>query len=173
MQVGLVCCVSSVSELSRREIELTADTLSEELDQAVDMPPPGITREHVEARVNEWKQRLHGLFFDIGVWARARGWRVDDSAQCPMHEQLMQQFDIPPTDQPILRLDGEHGYALFKPKALWVIGANGRVDLFTSRGAFTIVDLAEAGEAPRWTVYGRNKSPNGARFSPALIDSLV
>lgn len=152
---------------------MMAGTMSDELEQADDLPPPGVTREHVEDRVDEWRQRLHDLFSDIGSWARARGWRVDDSGRVPMHEQLMQQFDMPATDQPILRLDRAQVYALFKPKALWVIGANGRIDLFTSRGAFTIVDLAEAGEAPRWTVYGGNKSPNGASFSPALIESLV
>ncbi|MCC5978427.1 MAG: hypothetical protein JJU21_10225 [Salinarimonas sp.] len=152
---------------------MTADTMSDELEQVDDTPAPGVTREHIECRVDEWRQRLHDLFSDVEIWARARGWRVDDSGRVPMHEQLMRQFDMPATDQPILRLEGEHGYALFKPKALWVIGANGRVDLFTSRGAFNIVDLAEAGEAPRWTVFGGNKSPNGASFSPTLLESLI
>lgn len=152
---------------------MMADTTSDELEQLDDTLPPGVTREHIESRVDEWRQRLHDLFSDVIIWARAQGWRVDDSGRVPMHEQLMRQFDMPATDQPVLRLDGEQGYALFRPKALWVIGANGRVDLFTARGAFTIVDLAEAGEAPRWTVYGGNKSPNGALFSPALIETLV
>ena len=85
----------------------------------------------------------------------------------------MQKFGVLATEQPTLRLDGEDGYALFKPKGLWVIGANGRIDLYTSKGTFIIVDLAERGAAPRWTIFRASQKPDGDAFKPEMITTLV
>jgi len=70
-------------------------------------------------------------------------------------------------------LDREQSYALFKPKALWVIGANGRIDLYTSKGTFVIVDLAEHGTTPRWTIFRASKNPDGDLFKPEMIANLA
>ncbi len=90
-----------------------------------------------------------------------------------MHEELMEQFGVPATEQPTLRLDDEHRYALFKPKGLWVIGANGRIDLYTSKGTFIMVDLAEHGATPRWTIFRTNQNRDGEPFKPEMIANLV
>ncbi|NJO53957.1 MAG: hypothetical protein HC829_03150 [Bacteroidales bacterium] len=107
--------------------------MSDDLDAIEESPQTTVTKELVEKRVQDWKIRLHALFQAVRTWALANGWRVDDSGTVGMHEELMQTFDVPATEQPTLRLDGDRGYALFKPKGLWVIGANGRIDLYTSR----------------------------------------
>ena len=85
----------------------------------------------------------------------------------------MQKFGVPATKQPTLRLDGDHRYALFKPTGLWVIGANGRLDLYTSKGTFIIVDLAERGAAPRWTIFRASKKRDGDLFTPGMVANLV
>jgi hypothetical protein len=132
-----------------------------------------VTKEDVEKRVQDWKTRLSDLFRRVSDWARENGWQVNDSGEVSLHEDLMQRFNLPATGQPTLRLDGERGYALFKPKGLWVIGANGRIDLYTSRGTFIIVDLAERGTAPRWTIFRTNSKPEGEPFSPELLTNLI
>ncbi|WP_157043152.1 hypothetical protein [Rhodopseudomonas palustris] len=147
--------------------------MSDDLDAMEDGRETTVTKELVEKRVRDWKDRLHDLFRDVSTWAEKNGWRVDDHGKVSMHEELMQKYDVPATDQPTLRLDDGRGYALFKPKALWVIGANGRIDLYTSKGTFIIVDLAERGDAPQWTIFRASQKREGDAFSPEMIADLV
>ncbi len=147
--------------------------MNDDLNDVADGPQTSFTRELVEDRVQDWKNRLHELFREVSTWALKNGWRVDDSGTVGMHEELMQKFDVPATEQPTLRLDGDHGYVLFKPKGLWVIGANGRIDLYTSKGTFILVDLAERGEAPRWTIFRATRKREGELFTPEMIASLA
>ncbi|QLH73016.1 hypothetical protein [Rhodopseudomonas palustris] len=147
--------------------------MSDDLDVVDGGTETQVTKQHVEERVQDWKNRLSDLFRDVGGWARDNGWQVDDRGKVSMHEELMQKFNLPPTSQPTLRLDGECGYALFKPKGLWVIGANGRVDLYTSKGTFIIVDLAERGEPPRWTIFRTSSKREGEPFSPEILANLI
>lgn len=132
-----------------------------------------VTKEYVEARVANWKARLQAFFQVIQAWAERNGWKVDGSGTVRMHEELMQNVGVPATDQPTLRLDNDHGYALFKPKALWVVGANGRIDLYTSKGTFIIVDLEDANAAPRWTIFRATQRRDGDPFTPDIIARLV
>lgn len=147
--------------------------MRDDLDVVEGGPETLVTREHVEERVQDWKNRLRDLFREVGDWARENGWKVDDSGEVSMHEELMQKFNLAATRQPTLRLDGERGYALFKPKGLWVIGANGRIDLYTSKGAFIIVDLAERGDAPRWTIFRTSSKREGEPFSTGILANLI
>lgn len=147
--------------------------MSDDLDAMEESPQTSVTKELVEERVQDWKDRLHTLFQDVRAWAVENGWRVDDSGTVGMHEELMRRFGVPATEQPTLRLDGDRGYALFKPKGLRVIGANGRIDLYTSKGTFIIVDLAERGAAPRWTIFRASQKREGDRLKPGIIANLV
>lgn len=90
-----------------------------------------------------------------------------------MFDELMQQCGGPATEQPTLRSDADHDYALFKPKGLWVIGANGRIDLDTSKGPFIIVDLAERGASSRWTIFRASPKPDGEGFTPDILARLA
>ena len=147
--------------------------MSDDLGAMEEFPETIVTKELVEQGVKDWKNRLHALFGQVSAWAQKNGWRVDDSGEVSMHEELMQKFNVPATGQPTLRLDGDRGYALFKPKGLWVIGANGRIDLYTSKGTFIILDLAERGAAPRWTIFRASQEREGDLFSPEMIANLV
>jgi hypothetical protein len=147
--------------------------MNDDLDAVEESPQTTVTKELVEERVRDWKNRLRAFFQEVRAWAIEKGWQVDDSGAVGMHEELMQKFDVPATRQPTLRLDGEHGYALFKPRGPWVIGANGRIDLYTSKGTFIIVDLAERGSAPRWTIFRASQNRDGDLFRPEMIANLV
>jgi hypothetical protein len=147
--------------------------MSDDQDAMEESPQILVTKERVEERVQDWKDRLHALFREVRAWAVENSWRVDDSGTVRMDEELMQQFGVPATRQPTLRLDRDHSYALFKPKGLWVIGANGRIDLYTSKGTFIIVDLAESGTAPRWTIFRTSQKRDGDLFRPEMIANLV
>jgi len=147
--------------------------MSDDLDAMEDTPQADVTKDEVQQRVQDWKNHLHALFDEISAWAKENGWLVKDVGTVGMYEELMQKLNVPATEQPTLRLDRGDSFALFMPKGLWVIGANGRIDLYTSKGTFVIVDLAESGSDPRWTIFRASANRGGDRFQPEMITALV
>ena len=135
---------------------------------------PGVTRDEIERRVDDWLDRLHGMFASTEGWAVENGWRVASSGTSMMDEELMRRVHMSPRQQPTLRLEREDGgYALFKPKGLWVIGANGRIDLYTPKGAFIIIDQAGQYEEPRWRVFRTSDRREGSQYTPEILRDLV
>lgn len=147
--------------------------MNDKIDEANGETATGVTKESVEERVAEWKRRLRSLYAEVRTWGKQNAWSVSDDATVGMNEELMQRTGVSPTNQPVLRLDGPKGYALFKPKGLWVIGANGRIDLYTSKGAYVLVDLADYGASPRWTIFRTSDKREGIAFTPEVIEGLV
>jgi hypothetical protein len=90
-----------------------------------------------------------------------------------MHEPLMQKFNLPARDIPVLELwSGEHS-ARLEPRGLWIIGANGRLDLFAGTRHYMIVDTAENLQPPQWQIAPfsdrRQLTPlNSSTFGAAL-----
>jgi len=178
--LGRTLNARDISEMMEaRCFQLTRDAgtkgavVNDDLDDMEERLQSPVTKDIVEARVEDWKNRLRALFRQVTAWASENGWNVDDSGTVGMHEEIMQKFGVPATEQPTLRLDGEQGYVLFKPKGLWVIGANGRIDLYTSKGTFIIVDLAETGCPPTWTIFRATQKRDGDQFTPEMLASLV
>lgn len=48
--------------------------------------------------------------------------------------------------------DGSRRIGGLKPIALWVIGANGRIDVDSPSGSYTIVDIAKNFDPPKWEI---------------------
>jgi hypothetical protein len=133
-------------------------------------PSTAITAEEIQRRVENWLERLRQLYEQINLWAGAHEWQASEVAPVLMDEELMQRFHVQPVQQPALRLEKSNGkYAFFKPKALWVIGANGRIDLYTTQGTFVVVDQAERFEDPKWTVFGIGGRRQGVPFTADLL----
>lgn len=146
---------------------MALDDLMDPLDETV------LSRADVEKRVDDWLSRLDNLLVDIRAWAGREGWTAESDAPVPMHEELMQRVGMPKRDQPALRLRNADGAELWiRPKALWVIGANGRVDLFSRHGAFILIDLAEPLQPPHWVLHVIGKG-KGRPFSPPLLADLA
>lgn len=106
---------------------------------------------HVQGRVEDWKRRLSSLYSEIVAWFPDL--RSDQSDTVEMYEDLMREYGVSPTRVPVLRLFEQHDQvAKFVPRGLWIIGANGRVDLFTPKGHFLIFDRSEYSEPSRWEI---------------------
>ncbi|MDE0207266.1 MAG: hypothetical protein OXP66_14725 [Candidatus Tectomicrobia bacterium] len=115
-----------------------------------DVTDETVDKAHVLRRVEDWQQRLHGLYDMIKEWL-PYGWTVQREASVSMHEGLMRKFDIEPKRLPTLNCDNGKGTVItLEPRALWIIGANGRVDLKCGKEHYLIVDLAENFETPTW-----------------------
>jgi hypothetical protein len=111
-----------------------------------------IDREHVERRVADWADRINALYNEIADWLPA-GWTAKHSGSVQMHEELMRQFDVPARNLPILLLSSTDGRSgRIEPRVLWIIGANGRLDLFVGANHYLIVDAAENFQPPLWRI---------------------
>ena len=66
----------------------------------------------------------------------------------------MQRCGITEREQPSLSVRSPQGAEIWIwPKALWVIGANGRVDIFSAKDVYVLVDVADEFQAPRWILH--------------------
>lgn len=138
-----------------------------------DIDEPELTAEYVSRRVDDWLRRLDGLFEDIKTWAKANGWTVEDGAPIPMHEEPMERLAVRERQQPTLSVRSPEGAEIWiKPKGLWVIGANGRVDMYSRKGAFALVDVADEFETPRWILH-RVGQGAGQPFDPEQVADMV
>ena len=115
-----------------------------------DVTSESIDATHIRRRVDDWEERLGGLFVAIGGWL-PEGWEARAGAPVVMDEELMRKFGVEAKRMPTLELrDGAGHAARLVPRGLWIIGSNGRVDLKRDGRHFLIVDLAENFETPDW-----------------------
>ena len=116
-------------------------------------------------RIDNWLDRLSQLRQTVERWIQERAeldLRLEDAPAVPMREYLMQVHHIQERSMPAFKImKGSQQLALFRPVGLWVVGANGRVDVFTAKAAPILVDSAAEFEKPAWKLY-MNKSPRNA-----------
>ncbi len=137
--------------------------------------PVVVDRAHVERRVKDWLQRLTSLYGEISVWADRNGWSHAEGAPVAMKEELMRRSGLPPREQASLVLTSPGGERVWiKPKALWVIGANGRIDVHSLKASVLLVDTARPFEPASWVMHYLPSKPEGGRpFAPAMLANLV
>ena len=108
-----------------------------------DVTSDTIDAHHIRRRVDDWDNRLHALYDMIGGWL-PDGWTAREGAPVRMHEEMMREFGVDPKHVATLELVNQTGdVAKLEPRALWVIGCNGRVDLKRNNRHYLIVDLAD------------------------------
>jgi hypothetical protein len=132
-----------------------------------------IDKGHVVRRVDDWVGRIDRLYRQIEEWLPS-GWTGSRVGTVRMHEELMQKFGVPPRDLPVMELsyNGKPS-ARIEPRGLWIIGENGRLDLFSRPGHYVIIDSAENFEPADWQIAPlsdrRNLKPlNGQTLRVAL-----
>jgi hypothetical protein len=122
-----------------------------------------IDRDHVVRRIDDWVSRIDALYRNIAGWLPT-GWVADRKGAVRMSAELMQKFHVPARELAVLRLsyDGKPS-AHIEPRGLWIIGANGRLDLFSRSGHYVIIDAAENFQEPDWHIAPlsdrRNRQP--------------
>ena len=111
-----------------------------------------LDRDHVARRVEDWVGRINGLYDQIEAWLPL-GWTADRAGKTSMHEPLMEKFNIPPRELPVLRLSylGKPS-AHIEPEALWIVPINGQLDLYRGSEQYLITDRAENFEPPQWYI---------------------
>ena len=132
-----------------------------------------ITKDHVERRVEDWAARIGDLYERVKQWLPDE-WRVANVGETAMDEKMMQRFGIAPRTVPTLELVSQDGRAArFEPRGLWVVGINGRVDLFCGEKHFVLVDKSDAFEEPAWHIADfRERTENERLDKQPLVDAL-
>lgn len=115
-----------------------------------DVTDETIDARHVLRRVDDWEARVKRLYATVSEWL-PEGWTARAGTPVRMHEELMHRFDVPARQIPTLLLaNGSGKSAMLEPRGLWIIGANGRVDMKSGPRHYLIVDTAGNFEASQW-----------------------
>ena len=111
-----------------------------------------ITKDHVMKRVNDWVDRLNGLYVLVENWLPP-DWHADQRRVILMDEEMMRVVGVVPREVPVLELRSDDGRRAFlEPRGLWIIGTNGRVDLVAGSKHFLVFDRAKNFAAPDWQI---------------------
>jgi len=133
-----------------------------------------LARAEVERRVDDWARRIDDLYAQIASWLTT-GWTVAANRRVTqMHEEPMRRVGLPPRDLPVLDLlhNGQRA-ATIEPRGLWIIGANGRLDLRRGAAHYLIIDAAENFEPPQWRLAAlKNRQSSRPLDQNALRDVL-
>jgi len=81
--------------------------------------------------------------------SQSAGLRIVDRHPTLMYEELMRRFQVSSVEMPTYGIVRDNARLMrVQPKGLWVIGANGRVDLVTKAASLILVDASEPLSGP-------------------------
>jgi hypothetical protein len=134
-----------------------------------------VTSETVTSRVADWKDRLDELFARIELLAKKfPAISLSRDSIPTREEEMMKQYHVSPPALTKLVLKGPNGKIQIVPYGLWVIGANGRLDVFVNDAASILVDASEPGaKLPDWQLFDAHNRRKGVPFDDALVTKLV
>lgn len=137
-----------------------------------DDPPK---KKEIALRVQDWIDRIDALYALIReVLAGHENISICTSHSVFMHEELMQKCNLPSVKLPALDIKKNNQIVVTaKPVGLWVIGANGRVDLLSEKGSYILVAQAAHGTKPNWQVFSPSNREKSVKFDRAFIKKMV
>ena len=129
---------------------------------------------YIQKRVDDWKNRVDDLFKNVNNWILQKpNYTCKYGPQTTVYEDMMNTFEIP--QQNLNTLDvllNQKIILAFKPKGLWVLGANGRIDIISAKGSYIIVDLAEQLQTPKWQIYSADRK-NKSSFNQEVFFQVL
>jgi hypothetical protein len=134
--------------------------------------------DQIETRADDWIERLRELRSQMAAWLQTHDLAqlsIVDQPPVSMSEELMQRFMVQPKMMPMFEIRaGNRRVMRFQPKGLWVIGANGRVDLITKAAAPILVDQSEPLSRPsNWQLYDPGNRSRSVPLTPETFRDLV
>lgn len=115
------------------------------------------SKRHVQARIADWIARLDALYDRLEEWREELYPEAvsERGSTLQYQEGLMKDFGVKPRKIPTYVIHRGRRRISFVPRALWVLAANGRVDIIATYPwrHYTLADIAEGeNEAPDWQV---------------------
>lgn len=132
-------------------------------------------KKYINSRVNDWKKRIDGLYSEIGKWIKNRSeFHIKEGTEERMHENLMECFNVSATTLPTRDIyHSNRLYLSIKPRNLWVLGANGRIDFLSKKGSFILVDKAEHFQKPDWHLFTPSDKRKGKSFTQEVFLKIL
>ena len=130
----------------------------------------------VRARVTDWIRRLEGLYDQLDEWVRGLpDTTVERGELTQLIEHLMEEFNVRPRKVPTYTIfRSKRRRVSFVPSVIWIVGANGRVNITTNTEQYTLVDLGgKNGEPSNWQLVVANASKPLAPFDQAKFLELL
>ena len=132
-----------------------------------------IDKQLIEKRVSDWKKRIAELYSNINTWLSDSEYALKVGHKLTMYEELMAHYDVPATEIDTKDVyKGKTFILAFKPRGLWIIGANGRIDILTTNGNYILVDSAAPFETPQWKLFNGDRN-NGVEFTESTFLKLL
>jgi len=129
--------------------------------------------EYVVERLEDWKNRLTHLFTEIDHWT-PQPWQILHSQIIQRNEELMRRFDVAPKEVPILTLLNGKQRVAFVPSALWIVGADGRVNVTINARQYILIDRRDTSlDASRWEIILGNQRSQTVPFTQEEFLSLL
>lgn len=119
-----------------------------------------IDKAHIEDRLADWRDRVEDLYSTLDSWLQNDNmYRIERSTPVFFNEEIIGKFDVDDAQLPSANLFRNNKLvASLKPKGLWAIGANGRVDLISKSKLIMLLDLSEQHKDSKWViVYSKNR----------------
>lgn len=126
-----------------------------------------VTKREVEGRLRDWERRLRELFARVEQWSVAL-WGdgcVTHGSIVPPLEYMMEEAGVSSRRLPTLTVQAGPRVISFEPRCLWIIGANGQIDVFVEGGPLSrqpgvphaLFDMGrEDGQPSDWQIRNRN-----------------
>ena len=130
---------------------------------------------YIERRAEDWKIRVKNVIQDITDWLVGENdYEIRAAKKQRMEEGLMKSFNVPfkEIDSADIFKNGKMK-ATIKPFGLWVMGANGRIDLISEKGNFILVDHAEAFEQTQWKLHQKDNRQDWVVFDKAVLLNIL
>jgi len=118
--------------------------------------------EYILKRIKDWKNRIEDLYYQISEWIKEKQfYSLKITPDLEMFEEMMEKFEIKKEIMNSADIYFNKKLQLtFKPYGLFIIGANGRIDIISKAGNFLLIDNSQQFEKPDWRIYLSNKKEN-------------
>lgn len=136
-----------------------------------------IDHDYLEDRINDWVCRLNDLYSMLEVWAKDYNIgeiQISRKDVPQAREELMQQFDVEPRNIPAIILSSETNRVSIIPMGLWVIGANGRLNIKTNQNHYILIDVGGKDSAPsEWVLVSPVKRSQRIQLNKPTLTKLI
>jgi hypothetical protein len=132
-------------------------------------------KDHIIKRIADWKKRINNLYKETKSWINEHeDLSITIGNPTRMYEGLMQNFHLQPTEVSTADIfKGKKILLSFKPKGLWMIGANGGIDIISKAGNYILIDTADQFKTPNWQIFRATDRKNGRPFNQAELFNLI
>lgn len=138
-------------------------------------PSGGWRKGEVERRISDWVRRLAGLYDQLDGWiAGLPDVSARREGQTQLIEHPMKEAGVRPRTVPAWTALRGKKRVSFSPSSLWILGANGRVNVITNSGAHVLVDLGGVEGGPSdWRLVDTSRRNMHRPFDRAVLLELL